>query len=167
MEVMQLSTDMPEPAKRPEGTITLQLADGMLEHTQLQLRQASGGVREAIVLWAGRAQPGGAFVSHLLMPRFESGSHWLTIPADERAVVTQYIRRERLLLFADLHTHPEEAFLSDADIVRPLSGRPGFYAGVLPSFALGPVGDGWRLFESHGLRGWAEVSITERVHGRG
>jgi hypothetical protein len=166
MNVYCLTDAMPAPAARPGPPVKLHLAEGVIKATQRLLCEGSDGWREAIVLWAGRADGDGtALVSHVVAPLFDSGPDWLTIPLEERSVVVQFVRRERLLLFADLHTHPRGAFLSPADRARPFSARRGFYAVVIPDFAQGSPGDGWRFYEADADATWPEVRARERVDG--
>jgi hypothetical protein len=71
------------------------------------------------------------------------------------------LRREKLLAFADLHTHPRKAFLSAADQARPFSSRPGFYSVVIPNFASGTPGCGWRAYQA--VDGtWKEISCRDQ-----
>jgi proteasome lid subunit RPN8/RPN11 len=161
MRVLAFDVELPAPSSRPDAPVRLRLAPGVLAATQQALHVGSAGVREAIVLWAGRsAGEHAAVVSHLILPVFHSRRNFLTIPQAERLEVAAYLRAEELLVFADLHTHPEEAFLSSADEARPFSRKDGFYAVVIPDFAAGHPGAGWRFFQSRSGR-WSEVAPTE------
>lgn len=80
----------------------------------------------------------------------------------ERIAVANRIRAERLLVFADLHTHPGAAFLSELDRSRPFSVRAGFYAIVVPNFARRETLDGWAMFQTDGID-WEEVSVDDRI----
>jgi hypothetical protein len=162
INVQSFGAQMPGPAPRPAPPVTLILSSGLLEFTQRQLRSLSAGTREALVVWVGRAHNGGALVTQVITP--ETCAHYdhLTVPSGTRAELATYLRRENLLLFADLHTHPTAAFLSHADRARPLSTRPGFYAIVVPDFAVGPAGLGWRCYESTGTD-WEEVTCDDRL----
>jgi len=117
------------------------------------------------VLWAGRpADSKSAIVSHLILPAFVSSHDFLTIPKEERVAIAEYLRSERLLAFGDLHTHPGRAFLSDADRNRPFSQRDGFLAVVIPDFAAGAPGVGWRFYEVRsGI--WDEIAPQESIDG--
>jgi hypothetical protein len=163
MEIRQYRELAVEPAARPGPPVVLDLATELGAGTQEVLRVASDGRREAICLWAGRAiADGRAVITHLIVPLFESTAYWLTVPPEERLIIAEFLRSERLLMFADVHTHPEEAFLSPLDRARPFSVRDGFYAGIVPDFAAGEFGQGWRLYEV--LAGqWRGVEITDRV----
>jgi hypothetical protein len=158
MNALVFDVELPPPAPRPDAPVRLRLAPGVLEATQQALRLGSAGVREAIVLWAGRsAGEHVAVISHLILPVFHSRRNFLTIPQPERLELAAYLRAEGLLAFADLHTHPEEAFLSAADEARPFSRKDGFYAVVIPAFAAGHPGVDWRFFQSRSGR-WSEVA---------
>lgn len=162
MDHRRLLAVLPEPGPRPEPPLRLELARGLIQETQRELRARSDDRREAIVLWAGRPTGRGrAVISHLVLPRFASNRVHLTIPPPERHHLANWLRDERLLIFSDLHTHPRAAFLSAADIAAPFSIRDGFYATVIPEFAKGAPGVGWRSYEA--LAGqWREVSPEER-----
>lgn len=163
MEARRFTETIPPPRWRPEPPVRLRLADGLLAATQEALRDRSDGHQEAIVLWAGRATGDhDALVSHLILPEFVSHRHGLTIPQPERLVVANYLRRDQLLAFADLHTHPRRAFLSDADEATPFSIKDGFYAVVIPHFALGQTAAGWRFYEALRAR-WREVDPAGRI----
>ena len=167
MQHHRLLDELPAPGPRPEPPVQLRLAPGLTAATQSELRARSDGRREAIVLWAGRPTPDGhAVVSHLLLPSFLSGRDRLTIPRKERHRLAAWVLEQQLLILSDLHTHPEQAFLSDADIAAPFSTRDGFYATVIPRFAAGPPVAGWRSWEALTGR-WHEISIEERFHDCG
>ncbi len=165
MEVHSFTDGLPAAGERPGPPIHLRLADGLLEATQTALCDGSAGRRESTVLWAGRPLAGSAaLVSHLLLPAFRSRRDLLTIPKDERIAIADYLRTERLLAFADLHTHPRRAFLSEPDRARPFSQRDGFYAVVIPDFATQGAGTGWRFYEAR-TGEWREVEPRRRVDG--
>jgi hypothetical protein len=154
---------LPPPASRPTPPVRLLLALGLAAATQRALREGSDGVREAICLWSGRALADGtAVISHLIVPIFDSTDRFLTVAPTERALVANYLRQEQLLLFADVHTHPREAFLSQLDRQRPFSVRNGFYAAVVPDFGQHEPLRGWRWYEVT-ERVWTEINPEERI----
>jgi len=161
IHVEPFTTRLPGPGPGPAPPVTLTLSIGVLEFTQHQLRALSAGTREAMVVWAGQPHPGGALVTHVITPDVHAHYDQLTMPSATRAELAMYLRREDLLLFADLHTHPTAAFLSRADRARPLSTRRGYYAVVVPDFGGGPAGTGWRCYEATGPD-WKEVICDDR-----
>ena len=128
----------------------------------MALREGSARGNEALVFWAGIPIGQSAYITELLIPMCHSSYNRLVVPQDERSAVLAHIRTRRLLVFADLHTHPGAAYLSEADRVRPFSNRPGFYAVVVPNFATGMPGSGWRAFEAV-PGGWTEVMLDARI----
>lgn len=160
IQVHQLIDDLPAPGPRP-ACPPLMLADGVVAVTQGELRGLSDGQREAFAVWAGRPLGDSAVISHVIMFDCPADRYWLTVPSAARAELAVMLRRERLLAFADLHTHPEEAFLSDADRARPFSCRAGFYSVVIPDFATGTPGRGWRAYQSAD-GSWTEVTCRDR-----
>jgi len=146
IRVLSYAATLPKPGPRPAPPVRMELANGVLGGTQEALRTASAGRREALVLWAGRPVGGGALITHVIAPEFDSGYDYLDVTGAVRAEVAAVLRRERLLVFADLHTHPHQAFLSVADQISPYSTLTGFHAIVIPDFATGAPGVGWRLY---------------------
>lgn len=161
IRVQSFAGPRPGPGPRPVPPVRLAIGSEILGYTQGQLRGTSAGIRESLVLWAGQPDAGGAIVTHIITPDVESTRDHLTVPSATRAELASYLRREALLVFADLHTHPAAAFLSQADRAQPFSSRPGFYAIVIPEFGAGPPGAGWRCYESTGVS-WLEVSFRDR-----
>lgn len=162
MEARVFAEPPPASTPRPLPPVRLELAAGLLATTQEELRLRSDRRREALVLWAGRPRDGGVSVTHLVLPEFVSRRDHLTLPAPARHRLVAWLREHELLVFCDLHTHPGRAFLSTADVAAPFSSRDGFYAIVVPGFALGSPGAGWRMYEALGGR-WREVLLRDRV----
>lgn len=163
MRTVSLAPAPPTGLPRPASPVRLDVTEPALETTQTVLRQLSGGERESLVLWAGRAtSPTTATVSELIVPDTMASRLRLDVSMHERIAVAEHVRAERLLVFADLHTHPATAFLSELDRSRPFSVRAGFYAIVVPDFALRRPLDGWAMFEST-PGDWEEVSVYVRL----
>ncbi len=164
IRVVQFIDELPPAGPRPSPPVVLQLPAGLAVRTQEELAAASDGRREAIVLWAGRpTADGAALITHLLMPAFESDFDRLVVPPRVRHELALWLRRERLLVFADLHDHPHRAFLSEADVVAPFSSKDGFYAVVIPDFATGEPLQGWHGYEALGGH-WHQRAIGRRFH---
>jgi proteasome lid subunit RPN8/RPN11 len=163
MNAVQVA-DMPPAAQpRPSPPVRLIISHASLAATQEALRNESASEREALVLWAGRTVDSDlAVVCHLIVPACVASEDVLVVPHGERVDVSQFVRAQGLLVFADLHTHPQAAFLSLADRARPFSVRRGFYALVVPDFARREPLDGWRMYEETGGE-WEEVCLDERI----
>ena len=163
MNSIALTANLPPPGLRPARPITLRLPTGAAERTQEELRIRSASVRESLVVWAGRPSGHGIVtVTHLLGLDCEAARERLVVPFPERIATLEFLRSNQVLAFADLHTHPEEAFLSRADRARPFGMRDGFYAIVVPDFAHASPFVGWAMYEVV-ARDWQEVSLSERI----
>ncbi len=68
-------------------------------------------------------------------------------------------RAEGLSVVADIHTHPGDAYQSDADRCNPMIARPGHLAIIVPRFAEGSI---WRhrlgLYRYEGDHRWTNLS---------
>ena len=163
MNVVHIATRPGAPRPRPAPPVTLCLTHYLVEDTQRALRVTSAGVRESLVLWAGRAVDAHtAVVTHVIEPACIATNDVLIVPKSERAAVARFLRDHGLLIFADLHTHPAAAFLSAADRARPFSSRDGFYAVVVPDLATRAPLDGWRVYEASDGE-WEEVQLSGRL----
>jgi proteasome lid subunit RPN8/RPN11 len=163
MKTVSLAPAPPTGVPRPEPPVRLHVTDAALDATHTTLRELSDGKRESLVLWAGRATSSTmATITELIVPETTASRVRLEVPMRERIAVANRLRAERLLVFADLHTHPGAAFLSELDRSRPFSVRAGFYAIVVPDFARRETLDGWTMFETDGLD-WVEVSVHDRI----
>jgi hypothetical protein len=159
------ASSVPCNSRRPAAPVHLNLPEGGFARTQEELRSLSDGVRESLVLWAGRPTGAGdAEVTHVLSLECPANDHGLVVPLDERLEALEFVRREELLIFADLHTHPAAAFLSEVDRARPFGSKDGFYAIVVPDFAIGDAPEGWAMYEAR-AGNWFPVDVPERITG--
>jgi hypothetical protein len=164
VKVLELKAKIaPTKLERPAPPVTLAVPPCGLERTQDELRALSNGVRESLVLWAGHpVDEHRAQITHVLSLHCPAGALHLVVPRSERLAALAYVRQHDLLIFADLHTHPAKAFLSEADRARPFGSRDGFYAIVVPDFARGIAPNGWAMYEAQ-ERGWCSVDVRERI----
>jgi hypothetical protein len=67
------------------------------------------------------------------------------------------------LIFAQMHSHPDEAFHSPIDDARPISHRPGFMSIVVPDFGFVRLTDlsECKVFEYQGHGRWRELPSGE------
>jgi hypothetical protein len=160
IRIQRLADKLPLPGPRPASP-RLALADLTVSTTQAELRLLSQGARESFAIWAGRPLGDSAMISHVISIECPANRYRLAVPSDSRAELATLLHREKLLAFADLHTHPDEAFLSAADRAEPFSSRPGFYSIVIPRFASGTPGSGWRAYQAT-EHTWQEVCCCDR-----
>jgi proteasome lid subunit RPN8/RPN11 len=58
---------------------------------------------------------------------------------DAFALLWSLCREKNLTVVADVHTHPDAAFQSDADRTNPMVAREGHIAIIVPNFARWPI----------------------------
>ncbi len=134
---------MPAPS-RPRFSVSREL----LVATTDWLRLASDGRRESTVLWAGR--PSGSDlvrVSYIIEPDYAAGALRMNVGVADRAEVLSALRSLDVMVVADLHTHPEEAFLSPVDRQHAYSSRDGHVAIVLPRYATRDPLVNWKAYQ--------------------
>jgi proteasome lid subunit RPN8/RPN11 len=88
---------------------------------------------------------------------YESGV--CILKADAFSKLWALCRAKRFTVVADLHTHPGEAFQSNADRTNPMIAQPGHIAVIVPDFAAPPVRyERLGIYEYRGEHGWIDRS---------
>lgn len=136
----------------------------IIDHTELVLRHAGNAGDEGFVLWAGTLSEGNAHISTLVVPASDAGPTHGEVSAHTTANVLNALDERDLVPVLQLHTHPQAAFLSATDAVRPLVAAPGFISVVIPSFGFVDLADValWSAHEFMGHRRWRELDVEER-----
>lgn len=90
-------------------------------------------------------------VSTLLVPKTEGGGFHGEVSAATAAKLFEELDLLDLVVIAQIHSHPSEAFLSPIDAERPLVAAPGFLSIIVPSFGFVDLADVavWRAYEFH------------------
>jgi hypothetical protein len=136
----------------------------VLDHTELVLRQAGVGGDEGFAIWAGTIADQDAYVATLVVPRASAGSTHGEISAETTASVMLALDDRDLVPLLQLHTHPQRAFLSPTDAIRPLVAVTGFISVVIPDFGFVDLAD-VTLWSAHQLIGpsrWRELTADEK-----
>ena len=112
------------------------------EDTQAHLRQSGTFGLEGMALWAGELADTVFHVRTLIVPQQQGHrtAHGLavSVPGDELHRINMWLRRERLRLIAQIHSHPTEAFHSDTDDRYAIATALGAFSLVVPDFAMRP-----------------------------
>jgi len=136
----------------------------VIDHSELRLRQRGVAGHEGFLLWAGSLAGGDAFVSTIVTPGVEAGRLHGQVSPQTAARAFDELDHLDLVPIAQVHTHPEQAFLSATDAQRPMVAADGFLSIVIPSFGFVDLADVgvWRAYEFHGREQWRELSDGER-----
>jgi proteasome lid subunit RPN8/RPN11 len=74
-------------------------------------------------------------ISEISIPQQEAEEDYFRIPPDSMIEFTNHLRRRRLVLLAQVHSHPREAFHSNADDRWAVVRHEGALSIVVPEFA--------------------------------
>lgn len=102
----------------------------------LQVLQRSGQRRhEGIVFWLGRRAGEHIDIAEVYEPAHAAKADYFHIPPRSMQALQQELRTKRLMIAAQVHSHPMEAFHSHADDTWAVIRHVGAVSIVLPYFA--------------------------------
>ncbi len=109
---------------------------GVVEATLSELKSAGRQASERFVLWLGRPTEGIIQIETIWVPEQESGFDFFKIPEHAMQALLVELRKLRLMVAAQVHTHPGRAFHSRADDRGAIIRHTGALSLVLPCFGL-------------------------------
>jgi hypothetical protein len=156
------------PPKRPEHVETIRITTRILSETRSYLQQFGHRHVEGYLCWAGHPIGGSSveITSCIFPPNWkpaDSSSGFLETGIHRVFGMGQAVAQRGELIFAQVHSHPYEAFHSYIDDERPISHRPGFISIVVPRFGFIRMKDlrECKVFEYLGSGRWRELSQAE------
>ena len=117
---------------------------------------------EGVVLWAGVLQDGAFNVRRAVVPeqtahRSPSGLMYV-VEGDELLRVNQALYRDGLVLGAQVHSHPSDAYHSDLDDAHAIVTVVGGLSVVVPDFGRGPIRPAaWAVYRLASDGRWVDV----------
>ena len=108
----------------------------IVEATLGWLRQAGHTRRECVALWLGRRGPATVDVMDAYRPEQNAEIDMFHIPPHGMTELHAVLRQRRLMVAAQVHSHPAEAFHSKADDRWAIVRHEGALSLVVPHFAL-------------------------------
>lgn len=120
------------------ATHSLTVPRDLVEGTGEALRSLGDRGFEALVLWLGKVSDGVATVVEAFVPdqhpiRDETGVGYF-VDGESLFALNVHLHREGLLLLAQVHSHPGEAYHSSADDRYAIVTTEGGYSLVAPDF---------------------------------
>jgi hypothetical protein len=114
----------------------------LVSHAQIletvdHLQRLSAGARESVVLWLAQRTGVTSVVRTVFVPLQETAVDYFTIPAEGVREVLRQCRDDGVYVAAQLHTHPFQAFHSEADDELALIRHKDALSFVFPEFATG------------------------------
>jgi hypothetical protein len=136
----------------------------VLEKTCALMRTYGETGHELLILWLGRVDGGTAMVLRAVAPSQESlssedGVGYL-VSSETLFELNRLLAETKLRLIAQVHSHPAEAYHSEADDRWAVVTTDGGFSLVVPDFAAGEPFDGWAMYRL--VRGrWSHVLDAE------
>jgi proteasome lid subunit RPN8/RPN11 len=106
-----------------------------IEHALLHLRDAGTRHQECVVLWLGKRESGTVRITRCYRPLQHAKMDQFHIPPEGMAALQGVMRSERLMVAAQVHSHPDQAFHSKADDAWAIVRHEGALSLVVPRFA--------------------------------
>jgi hypothetical protein len=108
----------------------------VVEATLAWLQTAGSADRECVVLWLGRRKDCLISIEEPYRPDQTAEADRFHIPPAAMAGLMDHLRATRLIVAAQVHSHPNEAFHSPADDAYAIVRHIAALSFVLPRFAL-------------------------------
>jgi proteasome lid subunit RPN8/RPN11 len=144
----------------------IQISNQLIEQTLDELRRGGAKGHERVVLWLGT--PGAIVqVTEIFVPQQTTASDYFHISREGMAHLMRHLREDDLMIAAQVHSHPEDAFHSKADDYWAIVRHVGALSFVLPHFALETKAHSFLadavLFELNEHNHWVEVSRPDVI----
>lgn len=128
----------------------------------LKTLQRSGQRRhEGIVFWLGRRTSERIDITEVYEPAHEAKADYFHIPPRSMQLLQKELRTKRLMIAAQVHSHPMEAFHSRADDTWAVIRHVGAVSIVLPYFAANTSTDSFfedaAIFQLNETNRWLQV----------
>jgi proteasome lid subunit RPN8/RPN11 len=134
----------------------------VIEQTLSELQRVGKRHSECVALWIGDRNADGIHVKTLWVPEQETGYDIFRIPESSMEKLFRELRAHRLMIAAQVHTHPRRAFHSKADDEWAIVRHMGALSLVIPYFALRTVPDSFKtdtaVFVLSPENEWVEAS---------
>lgn len=137
----------------------------LIDTTLTQLREAGARNCECVTLWLGRCIGEFTQVEVVFQPIQTSREDMFHIPPDGMAALYAELRKHRLMVAAQIHSHPNAAFHSKADDKWAIVRHEGALSIVVPQFARKITAPRFlkdaKVYQFSSLARWTEVPADE------
>lgn len=134
----------------------------VLKETLQELAKRGWRRTERVALWLARRRETSVAVQELYVPQYRASSDYFHIPPVSMAKLMEHLRNERLMIGAQLHTHPLEAFHSAADDRWAIIRHAGALSIVIPDFGRFATAENFldlaKVFQLSPRNEWVEVA---------
>jgi proteasome lid subunit RPN8/RPN11 len=137
----------------------------VIETTLQQLREAGQQRCECVTLWLARRTVHTLQVEAVYRPTQNAQEDMFHIPPEGMNALYAELRQRRLMVAAQVHSHPGEAFHSKADDRWAIVRHEGALSLVVPNFALDTTVsrflDDTKIYQFSAAAQWTEVRRDE------
>lgn len=137
----------------------------VVDATLAHLREAGSRRCECVVLWLARRSGTELAVQYAYRPNQHAEADMFHIPRESMAALHAELRAKRLMVAAQVHSHPQDAFHSRADDRWAIVRHEGALSLVVPDFAKHTRTDTFldetKIFRFSDSAKWLEVSRAE------
>jgi proteasome lid subunit RPN8/RPN11 len=120
---------------------------------------------ECVVLWLGRREGASVIVQEVYRPKQIAKADMFWIPPEGMDALKLLMRRRRLMVAAQVHSHPGGAFHSAADDQWAIVRHEGALSIVVPEFALHTFRENFfdhaKAYQLSPANEWCEVGRDE------
>ncbi|MBI1183584.1 hypothetical protein GC194_04900 [bacterium] len=132
---------------------------------RLMAHKGTSGM-EGVALFAGRIDNDRALVKETIIPEQENGDMedglYFSVGQRELKRIARYLYSRGLILIAQIHSHPADAYHSAADDRYPIITELGAISIVVPDFANSPINYlNWAYYRLIGRLQWEKLSNRE------
>jgi hypothetical protein len=136
-----------------------------VEATLEPLREAGTRECECVVLWLGRRVADTILIESVYHPHQTARADVFRIPPTGMTALQAVLRRDRVMVAAQIHSHPALAFHSAADDRWAIVRHEGALSLVVPNFARGVSAanflDLTKIYRFSSAARWVEVPHLE------
>lgn len=116
--------------------LPLKCTNSTISQTLGFLQEAGRSRQECVVLWLGRRHETHIEICEVLHPLQNAHADMFHLPPASMNKIMEYLRQNRIMIAAQVHSHPKQAFHSPADDMWAIIRHVGAVSIVLPDFAL-------------------------------
>jgi len=152
--------------KIPNKIHSVRVDGRVFQDTLQELKKVGDGNKEGIAYWSGTLNETKATIKNVMFadeyPEFHNEELFASVSLDMSFKIGEKIHERNEILFAQVHTHPGEAFHSFVDNTYPISHRVGFFSIVIPYFGKNVNSlSQCKIFEYEGKAKWHELNKDE------
>lgn len=141
------------------------VAQHIVTETIEQLRQGGRARTERFVVWLAHKTDSHVLVHEPYVPQYDASDDYFHIHRPAMARLMEHLRIHKLMIGAQLHTHPGKAFHSFADDRWAIVRHVGALSVVLPNFGRATTIENFlsdaKVFSLSPRNKWTEVSEHE------